>query len=168
MDEVVGTQRAGDGSVAAPAAPSLLSLSGRYEHRVDRKGRFVLPSAFRRHFAAGGHLQEWQGACLTLFTAGGWETWVDFNREQFKAGGHNASELVRRMRSQAEMVEIDGEGRFVMPPRFRGLAPLDHPVAVLGQHDRVEIWLPEHLDAQDAAVGNVIEINMDDYENHDR
>jgi len=171
VDEVVGTQRAGAGSVAAPAAPSPLSglsLSGRYEHRVDRKGRLVLPAAFRAHFSAGGHLQQWQGTCLTLFTPGGWEAWLAYNREQFKAGGHNASSLVRRLRSQADMVEIDGQGRFVMPPRFRVLAPLDHPVTVLGQHDRVEIWLPERLDADDPGAGNVIELNMDDYENHAR
>lgn len=164
------TGPAGSVTALAGGAAGLLALSGEYEHRVDGKGRLVLPTAFRPHFAGGGHLGFWQQRCLALFTPEGWDEWLDYNRHQALAIAKPAdvTAAVRRARRAADHIVPDGQGRFIVPPRFRELAPLETQVMVLGQGDHVEVWLPDALDAEDAAAGDLTDMNMDAYETRDR
>lgn len=147
-------------------------LSGEFNHKVDSKGRLVLPSGFRANFAGGGHLQEWQGTHLTLFTDDGFRVWVAGTRQRLldrgDLTGASLQTAIRKLGKAAERVTPDAQGRFMVPPRFRRLAPLDTEVVVIGMFDRIEIWLPEALADEDPDSEVDLAMLQDDYESHHR
>ncbi len=165
---------AGSLAVAAPTAPGTASsrLTGRYEHRIDGKGRLVLPANHRGHFRAGGYLQVWEGKCLALLTDHGFENMVAHVRrqvlEQGSASGTSVGATMRVAYAATEHVTPDVQGRFIIPPRFRDRAPLSSPVTVIGALDRCEIWLPEALAGEDPSAPNVLEIIQAGYESYPR
>ena len=60
-------------------------------------------------------------------------------REQVRRGELERSALVGASTS-AEEVELDAQGRIVLPPRLRAFAGLETDVVVTGVYDHVEIW----------------------------
>lgn len=163
-----------DGALAVAAAsptPAPL-LTGEFNHKIDNKGRLVLPAGFRSSYSSGGHLQVWQGTHLTLFTDDGFRTWVADSRQRLldrgEMSGSSLQTAIRKLSKAAERVTPDAQGRFIVPPRYRGLAPLSTEVVVIGMFDRLEIWLPEALAAEDPASEVDLAMLQDDYESHHR
>lgn len=157
-------------SAAAPVQPPL--LTGEFNHKIDSKGRLVLPSGFRSSYSGGGHLQVWQGTHLTLFTDAGYRIWATDTRQRLidrgEMTGASLQTAIRKLARAAERVTPDAQGRFIVPPRFRGLAPLNTEVVVLGMFDRIEIWLPEALADEDPSSEVDLAMLQDDYESHPR
>ncbi len=148
-----------------------LRLTGRHDRTVDAKGRLVLPSPHRAHFEAGGHLQLWGGNRLGLLTPTGFTHYIESVRRKLAdtlaaSGAPEVSveQVMSAAYESAEQVHPDAQGRFIIPPRFRDLAPLGSPVVVTGALDRVDIWTPERYAAREPAAFNILEIMQDDYE----
>ena len=114
----------------------------------------------------------WEGKCLALFTRAGFDRLVDHVREEIlrqgSASGTSISTAMRYAYAAADEVAPDAQGRFIIPPRFRDRAPASTPVSVVGALDRIEIWIPEALDAEDPSAPNILEIIQAGYESHPR
>ena len=52
----------------------------------------------------------------------------------------SVANYLRLYYSQAERVEIDGQGRIRLPERLVEFAQLRQEVVLLGVHDHIEIW----------------------------
>lgn len=118
---------------------------GRNEHSLDTKGRVIIPARYRPHFENGGFLSKHQEGCLALWT-----------REKFseqmstmaaRAGtGRSGRNLSRVWASESYEVEVDRQGRMVIPPRLREYADLAGDVLVTGAIDHVELWNPSRYE----------------------
>ena len=113
---------------------------GKHDRSLDDKGRLVLPSGFRRAFedAGGGVLAPWD-RCLGLWTRDHFEVVMDKLLAKV-SDGEADDDVVRVFAGAAADVQLDAQGRFVVPEEHRSHAAIDREVKVLGLPNRVEIW----------------------------
>jgi MraZ protein len=114
---------------------------GTYEHSLDSKGRVILPSKFRAAFEQGGYLTEARDGCLALWTPEEFERQMEEMQEQAAASRANRN-MARFWASASRELEVDRQGRMVLPARMREYAELETEVVVVGVIDRVELWNP--------------------------
>jgi MraZ protein len=117
-------------------------LLGEHHYQMDPKGRISLPGKFREAFKAGVHLTLGQEGCLYAFPP---EEWA---REKARIEARALADPETRGYNRvffgnAEHVDLDGQGRLVVPRRLREKVRLSRDVAVVGVADRLEIWPEE-------------------------
>ena len=116
-------------------------LSGEYSVTLDDTGRIALPRKLRDLLSAGKiMLTKGADSCLWMFTLEQWglfERTIYSTTDQFSARG-------RRQRQQfigpKQELDIDRQGRILIPPTLRDHAGLCKECIVLGQVDYIEIW----------------------------
>ena len=134
---------------------------GRFEHSVDVKGRVAVPARFRDRLSGELVLTRGNDRCLYLFTQESWEP-LAAKLNALPTGDADARNLRRAVFSAAEPVELDRQGRIVVPDHLRQYAGIDGSVAIIGLGDYIEIWDQgawENLDA-------TIEQNVDVISSH--
>ena len=111
---------------------------GEYEHTLDAKARLAIPARFRSQIGHGAVLSKGMGSCLSLYTLEHWEQKSD------ELVAHMASDELRdferRIYPSACEVELDGQGRIVIPAKLRTYAKLETNVTIIGVRDHMEIW----------------------------
>jgi MraZ protein len=111
---------------------------GEYEHTIDSKGRMAVPAKFRAQLDSGAVISKSMGMCLAVYTMQRWE-----EKSAELVAGKTSDELrdfERRIYPSASEVELDGQGRLVIPARLRAYAGLESEVTVAGVRDHFEIW----------------------------
>lgn len=120
---------------------------GRYEHSLDAKGRLILPSKFRPAFEQGGFLSQFNDRCLALWTPDNFEKQMALMEENQQLSTEQRN-LARLWASGSQEVEIDKQGRMVIPAYLREYGRLTSDVLVHGAIDRVELWNPQEWAAK--------------------
>jgi MraZ protein len=111
---------------------------GEYEHTIDAKGRLAVPAKFRTQINHGAVLSKGMGTCLSVYTIELWE-----RKSNELASGMSSEELrdfERRIYPSASEVELDAQGRMIIPVKLRVYAGLESEVTVVGVRDHFEIW----------------------------
>lgn len=111
---------------------------GEYEHTIDTKGRLAVPARFRSQMDRGAVISKGMGTCLSIYTLERWE-----QKSSELVAGMSSDELrdfERRVYPSASEVELDGQGRIVIPAKLRAYAKLESNVTVAGVRDHFEIW----------------------------
>jgi MraZ protein len=114
-------------------------LLGTHSYQLDPKGRISLPARFREAFAEGAVLTLGQDGCLFCFPRAEWEA---RSREihALPLSHADARAYARMFFGKAEAVDLDAQGRLLIPQRLRGEAGIRKETVVLGVFDRMEIW----------------------------
>jgi MraZ protein len=114
-------------------------LLGTHSYQLDPKGRISLPARFREAFADGAFLTLGQDGCLFCFPRVEWD---ERNSEVRAAPLSDAQgrAYARMFFGNAEPVELDSQGRLVVPQRLRQQVGISKEVVVLGVSERMEIW----------------------------
>jgi len=130
---------------------------GEYEHNIDAKGRLAIPAKFRAQMDKGAVISKGMGTCLSVYTMQRWD-----EKSAELASGKTSDELrdfERRIYPSASEVELDGQGRIVIPAKLRAYAGLGNEVTVAGVRDHFEIWdrtswytYQERLDAEGITI----------------
>jgi|SRR5580700_1091921 MraZ protein len=113
---------------------------GEYEHTIDAKGRIAVPAKYRGQIDRGAVISKGMGVCLSVYTM---QRWEEKSAELEVASGKDSEELrdfERRIYPSAGDVELDNQGRMVIPARLRSYANLGNDVTVVGVRDHFEIW----------------------------
>lgn len=114
---------------------------GQYNHTIDAKGRTFVPAKFRE--TLGEHFVVTMGldGCLFLYPDEKWEEFA----EQLKAlpGTKEARQLQRYFLAGAAEMEIDKQGRILIPPHLREHAALTKDVIFVGVLGKIELWSRE-------------------------
>jgi MraZ protein len=111
---------------------------GQFDHTIDAKGRMAVPARFRGQLEKGAVISKGMGTCLSVYTMQRWE-----EKSAELVEGKTSEDLrdfERRIYPSASEVELDGQGRLVIPGRLRAYAGLDSEVTVAGVRDHIEIW----------------------------
>ncbi len=123
---------------------------GRYEYAMDARGRVPLPPRFRDDFARGAVLSQGPDLCLRLFTAESFDQQAALYTSE--PATERSGRIMRRgFFARSFSVELDRQGRILIPGSLRAYASLEASVAVVGAGEWLEIWNPERLDAEMAA-----------------
>jgi MraZ protein len=117
-------------------------LTGEFRHAIDDRGRIAIPVRFRARLAEGATLARWLDSCLGVFPAEEWSSLAEKIRA-LPMTNPAAREFARFMSSGAVDVELDRQGRLLVPSYLREYASLtDGEVVVVGALNRLEIWAP--------------------------
>lgn len=129
-----------------------VSMTGAYNHTVDSKGRIIIPSKLRD--ALGSTFVMTYGitdGIVNIFPMESWERYVaelDANLHNNKKEQRNIKRIIMSM---AETVQVDSQGRTVIPPRLREMAKLDKEIVINGFGDRAEMWPRDRWEALNSA-----------------
>lgn len=117
----------------------MAELLGTHSYQLDPKGRISLPARFRDAFADGAVLTLGQDGCLFCFPRAEWETRaVEVHGRPLSDAESRA--YARMFFGKAEAVDLDGQGRLLIPQRLRAEVGIRKELVVLGVFDRMEIW----------------------------
>ena len=117
----------------------MAELLGQHRYQLDSKGRIALPAKFREAFADGVYLTLGQDGCLFAFPAEEWRRRGDEVRAR-PLSGHEARAYARMFFGSAERVDLDTQGRLVIPQRLRTAIGLAREAVVVGVSERLDIW----------------------------
>ena len=121
---------------------------GNIEAKTDAKGRVFLPATFRKVLQAAGQealvmRKDVFQDCLKLYPESVWNEQMDLLRSRLNRYNRQHQEILRQFVSDAERVELDGNGRFLISKRYLQMAGIDRDVKFLGMDDTIEIWAAE-------------------------
>ena len=117
-------------------------LTGEFRHTLDDRSRVAVPVRFRTRLAQGATLARWLDKCLGLFPQDEWEE-LAAKLRGLPLTNARAREFARFMSSGAVEVQLDKQGRILVPSYLREYAGLSEgEVIVVGALNRLEIWAP--------------------------
>lgn len=111
---------------------------------MDAKGRLSLPTRYRQRLVdlAQGHLVltiDTESPCLLLYPLADWEA-IEKKIEALPSFNKSARRIQRLLLGHATEVDMDGQGRILLPPLLKEYASLDKKLILLGQGKKFELW----------------------------
>jgi MraZ protein len=112
---------------------------GEYQHTIDSKGRVAIPAKFRRQLTKGAVVTKGLDDCLFLYSKEEWQKLAD-KLAALPISKANTRAFARLMLAGAMDVDIDSQGRIVLPEYLRKYASMQRKVVIAGLYNRLEIW----------------------------
>lgn len=112
---------------------------GEFTHNLDLKGRVALPAKFRPKLSGGAIITRGLDKCLFVFSAKDWEILAQ-KLISLPLAQANSRAFARLMLAGAMDVEIDKQGRVLIPDYLREYAGLQKETIIAGLYNRIEIW----------------------------
>jgi MraZ protein len=120
---------------------------GRHAHTVDAKGRLAIPARFRDGLTEGVVLTRGIDRCLSLYPLSAWRPLAE-KVSALPLTDPDARVFRRLVFAEAVDLELDSQGRLLLPPELRRYAEIDRDAIVVGVHTSIEIWSPASWEAQ--------------------
>ncbi|MBS3903430.1 MAG: division/cell wall cluster transcriptional repressor MraZ [Anaplasmataceae bacterium] len=117
-------------------------LLGEFRHNLDIKGRVAIPAKFREKISGGAIITRGIDNCLFLFDSKEWQALAE-KLVALPLAQANSRAFARLMLAGAMDVEVDSQGRILIPDYLRKYAELKKEVVLAGLYNRVEIWNQE-------------------------
>ena len=114
-------------------------LLGEFRHNLDTKGRVAVPAKFREKMSGGAIITRGLDNCLFLFDSKEWEVLAQ-KLVALPLAQANSRAFARLMLAGAMDVEVDSQGRILIPDYLRRYAELKKEVVLAGLYNRVEVW----------------------------
>ncbi len=118
-------------------------LMGEYVHTLDKKGRVIVPSRFRDELGERFVITRGLDRCLFLYPRREWAN-LENRLKELPLAKAEARKFMRFFFSGASEVEIDKQGRILIPPQLREHAHVQKEVVIIGVSNRAEIWSKEN------------------------
>jgi len=128
-----------------------VDFTGEYEHRLDDRGRLAIPSTYRGLFEHGGYLLPGPDGQLELYTPEGYAAEKQVRTVSDKLRP-SARRLARGFFGRVRRVDIDRQGRILIPPQLREERALSGPMVIIGMGDYLEIWSADAWQAEQAEI----------------
>lgn len=112
---------------------------GEFSHTLDDKGRVALPAKFRADLKKGAVVTRGLDTCLFIFTKAEWGKLAE-KLAALPLSQANSRAFARLMLAGAMDVEVDKQGRVMLPEYLRGFAGLKKEAVIAGLYSRLEIW----------------------------
>lgn len=120
------------------------SLIGTYECKVDAKGRLMVPAALKKQLSPvleNGFVIKRAvfQPCLELYPMQEWEILMQkINKlNRFKKKNND---FIRRFTAGVKMVEVDANGRLLIPKDLVGFAQISKETVLSSAVNIIEIW----------------------------
>ena len=144
--------KVGKQSVAESTGGGKGFLLGRYDHALDPKKRFTIPSEWRTVMGNPDYvyvMADRENPCLNLVPKAEMEARLMKLREQalFDPALNRALQVIG---ANSEQLVLDKQGRIRVSDRLLQFANLTTTVAMLGSVRMIKLWDPKALGASDA------------------
>jgi len=117
-------------------------LRGNYPAKVDEKGRVKIPAAFLealREFGNKFYVTSENGDYVRVYPM---KIWNEIEEKLARLSSHNRTKekFLTRTNYYGQVVELDGQGRILVPSILRESAQMRGDVDVLGNLTYLQIW----------------------------
>lgn len=119
---------------------------GEYNHTIDPKGRLIVPAKFRESLGESFVVTKGLDGCLFVYDEGEWAAFEE-KLKTLPITNKDARNFVRFFLAGAATVELDKQGRILLPQVLRDFAELTKDVVLVGVASRVEIWSKERWES---------------------
>jgi MraZ protein len=129
---------------------------------LDAKGRIAIPTRYRERLvetcASELVITVDKDRCLLIYPK---PVWLDIEEKLKKLPSFDeaARNLQRLYIGNAHDIDMDGQGRVLLPQELRKFANLDKKVALVGQINKFELWDEETWNARQDAWLQKIDLN---------
>ena len=126
-------------------------LVGTFEHRLDVKGRLVIPARFREELGSSVVASFGIDRCVSVYSQRSWESILErLHNLPYSKG--KTRDLVRVLLASAHEVPIDPAGSILLPQSLRDQAGIEQEVSLNGVLDHIEVWDSEKWNTYRARV----------------
>ena len=119
-----------------------IMFMGEYNHTIDAKGRVIVPSKFRDTLGDEFVVTKGLDGCLFAYDNQEWAAFEE-KLKSLPITNKEARSFVRFFLAGAAAVEVDKQGRILLPASLREFAELAKDVVLIGVGSRIEIWSKE-------------------------
>jgi MraZ protein len=116
---------------------------GEYEHTLDGKSRFILPSRFRESFAKDTipkfYMTRGFDTCLALYLEEDWHQEMGRLKKKSYMQG-DVRKFQRLLYSRTTEVICDKQGRILIADKFKESAEISKNITLVGLDNKIEIW----------------------------
>ena len=121
-----------------------LDFLGTYNHSLDAKNRLFIPAKYRDYLEGGFVICKAPDKCLYIYSQQEWEKVAD----QVKSlpGTEAYRRYKRDFFKNADMAELDKQGRFTVKAELIEYAVFSKDVVILGSGNKFEIWDAEEYE----------------------
>ncbi len=116
-------------------------FTGTYNHSIDTKGRLIVPAKLREKLGEAFMVTQGPDGCLYAYPESEWET-IERSFRENTTPTRDARRFMRIFFAGACDVEVDKQGRILLPANLREYAALEKDVVFAGVMNHVEIWEP--------------------------
>lgn len=111
---------------------------------MDGKGRIAVPMRYRNDLCPQNQSTvvvtiDTEETCLLMYTTHQWQI-IEDNLQRLPSFNVAARRIQRLLIGHATDIEIDTNGRILLPPLLREYADLKKQVVMIGQGNKFEIW----------------------------
>ena len=112
---------------------------GEYHHSIDDKGRLAVPVKFREEIGRIVVVTRGLDNCLFVYTQKEWQSLAE-RLSKLPLAKANTRAFARLMLAGAMELEVDKQGRVILPDYLRTYAALKKKVVIAGLLNRLELW----------------------------
>ena len=124
---------------------------GNHPTRVDEKGRLKVPAEFKRvideKYAQRFYITSLDGRVAQIYPFEEWER-IEQKLASLSTFNPTKKKFLNRVNYYGQVVEMDGQGRLLIPQLLRESAQIRGEVAVLGNLTYLEVRNMEALDRE--------------------
>jgi len=122
----------------------VLNLLGEYDCKLDAKGRMMLPKKLQKQLEgqlSDGFVVNRDSSvqALVLYPMSTWRKEVEM-MSRLNMHKRRNKEYVRRFNNGATDLQLDGQGRLLLPSNLLAHTGAKKEVVLLGLNDRIELW----------------------------
>ena len=119
---------------------------GEYTHALDNKNRIIIPAKFREALGEKFVLTKGLDGCLYAYPMTEWMI-LEEKLKKLPLTSKDARAFVRFFFSGANEIEVDKQGRGLIPQNLLEYANLEKEIVSIGVSTRIEIWGKEKWEA---------------------
>lgn len=125
----------------------IVMFMSEYNHTIDTKGRLIIPSKFREVLGNEFVVSRGMDGCLFIYANDDWKAF-EKQMESLPMMNKQTRQFTRFFMAGAAQVEVDKQGRILIPASLREFAKLDKDVVLVGVGNRIEIWNKDAYEAE--------------------
>jgi MraZ protein len=137
-------------------------LRGNYPATMDPKGRLKIPTAFKtildENYGREFFVTSMEGTNVMVYPFAEWEKMED-KLAALPSTNKHKKHFLDRVNYWGQTIQMDGQGRILIPALLRESAEMKGEVAVIGYLTHLEVWnmerFREHLEREPLTDGDL-------------
>lgn len=130
---------------------------GEYDHTTDAKGRLIIPAKFREGLGDKFVVTKGLDGCLFAYAPSEWIR-VEEGLRTLPLTSKSGRQFIRFFFAGAAEVEVDKQGRILIPSNLREYAGIVKDVVSVGVDTKVEIWGKERYNSMETSFEEMDEV----------
>ncbi len=123
----------------------MATFLGNIEAKIDTKARVFIPSTYRKNLPEAERERivmriDTDNDCVVIYPESTWLQLVERLKDRLDEWNPNDRMLLMQFVSDADLVDIDSQGRILIPKRYMSIFWEENTVVFVGMVDRIALW----------------------------